>query len=188
MSRPIIICDTEYFSDEGWNGNHNPDLAREIIQIGALKLDAATLDIIDTFEVLVKTTVNPRLSDYIIKLTGITQQQVDAHGLPFPQAYQQFMDFVGEGRFASYGDDWRIFMLTLQLNNMPVVDLPDRINLRGWINQQAPQTVGVNSGRLAEVLGVRDRYKEHTALADCHSIRDALLHLTGQGTQNLFVV
>lgn len=186
-NRTIIICDTEYYSDEGWNKRHNEDLPREIIQIGALKIDARTLAIIDSFDILVKPTVHKRLCPYIRDLTGINQQQMDAEGVALPVAFQRFHAFMDGGLFASYGDDWQMFMQTMRLNEMSVIELPDRLNLRGWFNQHAPETKDVNSGRLAEVMGVRPTCNEHSALADCYSIIDAMRHLVQQGKPNPFL-
>lgn len=184
--RPIILCDTEYYSDKGWNEDPNPDLPREVVQIGALKLHPDTLDIIDSFEQLVLLSVHDRLPDYFTNLSGITNERLQAEGVPFTAAYQRFSDFIGGGRFASNGKDWQIIKLTQRLNGMAQVDLPDAINLRPWLHQHAPQTVGVVSGNLAQVLGLRLSCNVHTGLADCHSIRDALLHLLGQGAPSPF--
>ena len=52
----------------------------EIVQIGAVKLDAETLKITDEFECLVRPRVNPVLSQYLTDLTGITNAMLDAKG------------------------------------------------------------------------------------------------------------
>lgn len=190
---PVILCDTEYttFDDPAWRGgysaNPDPNVPREIVQIGALKLDPQTLVVLDAFELLVKPRINPQLSDYFIGLSGITQAMVDAVGVDFTEAYPTFNAFMGDAfRFVSYGNDWAIITLNLKLNAMPVPDIT-ATNLHGWFHSNAPQTKGVNSGRLAETVGARPTKGEHTALADCHSIRDAMLLLIEQGVANPFI-
>jgi len=61
-----------------------------IIQMGAVVGDISTGKILDRF----RLHINPdeQLSDYIVKLTGITQEQVD-NGVSLREGYAQLCDF-----------------------------------------------------------------------------------------------
>ena len=68
-----VIFDLELTS---WPGSNErnwslPDEHREIIQIGAVKIETeGDMQEINTFQILVRSLINPILSDYIIDLTG----------------------------------------------------------------------------------------------------------------------
>ena len=79
----VVIFDLEFTAWEGSMESRwmRPGELTEIVQIGAVKLDAASLKEVDAFEMLVKPRVNPVLSDYLVSLTGIGNRQL-AHYLP----------------------------------------------------------------------------------------------------------
>lgn len=186
-----IIFDTEFTSWEGamarkWSG---PNEYRELVQIGAVKIDADSLEVIGTFEVLTKPVRNPQLSAYFIGLTSIRQEQLDADGLDFVTGLQRFMKFTGGLPPWSYGGDVSVLAENMQLNNIPVpVDWPtiDATNLAPWFHKYAPQTKGINSGRLAGTLGVPLLITEHTGLGDSLSILAAIKELMRQGVASPF--
>ena len=71
----IIIADLEYTSWEGAleSGWSAPGQFREIVQIGAVRVDAGDGFVeMAHFSMLVRPTINPELSDYFVTLTGIT--------------------------------------------------------------------------------------------------------------------
>jgi inhibitor of KinA sporulation pathway (predicted exonuclease) len=71
----FIIADLEYTSwecalESGWSA---PGQFREIVQIGAVRVDAGDgFAEMAHFSMLVRPTINPELSDYFVTLTGIT--------------------------------------------------------------------------------------------------------------------
>ncbi len=97
------IFDLEFTAWEGsaargWSG---PDEYREIVQIGAVRVDGGNaLAEVDLFKAYVRPVKNPVLSDYFVSLTGITQADVDRHGVSFPEALAAFSEFVGDGAAA----------------------------------------------------------------------------------------
>ena len=73
----IVIFDTEFTA---WEGSMQRQWSldwehREIIQIAAVKVELTLsgAQVVSSFNTLVKTVINPTLSDYIIQLTGIEQ-------------------------------------------------------------------------------------------------------------------
>ena len=106
-SPTITIFDLEYTAWECSMARHwlTPGELREVVQIGAVRLDADSFAILDTFEALVVPRVNPVLSPYFEKLTGITSRQLIRDGMDFSTAYAGFLAFAGEGPIAAYGRD-----------------------------------------------------------------------------------
>ena len=77
----------------------------EIIEIGAVKLESASFNIIDEFQSFVKPINNPVLSDFCIKLTSITQQQIDT-AKNFNEVFPNFINWIGGENFqiCSWGE------------------------------------------------------------------------------------
>ena len=65
----------------------------EIIQIGAIKLNK-NLEIIDTFNSLIKPTIYPIIHPFIEELTNITNEKVSSCKL-FKEVFQDFLKFIG---------------------------------------------------------------------------------------------
>ena len=185
--RQVVVFDTEFTTWEGamqrrWSG---PGELREIVQIGAVQIDAHSFDVLETFELLIKPVRNPCLSDYFISLTGITQEQVDTYGVGFSEGLTRFLSFAQGLPLWAYGADVDVLAENMGLYGVSIPpDWPTReqSNLAPWFHKQAPQTIGVNSGRLAQVLGAGAVHHEHTGLADSLSIVSAMKQLVvGQG-------
>jgi inhibitor of KinA sporulation pathway (predicted exonuclease) len=120
----MVILDTEWTSWPGFMESRwsMPGKYREIVQIGAVKLDARdNFSEIASFEILIKPRINPELSDFFTDLTGITQKEVDMAGVDFPDALSSFVSFVdGDiGMIASFGGDEVIIEENCRLHGIP---------------------------------------------------------------------
>ncbi|SOD64336.1 Inhibitor of the KinA pathway to sporulation, predicted exonuclease [Streptomyces zhaozhouensis] len=186
----LVVYDLEFTTWEGavegdWSA---PGQLREIVQIGAVRLDEA-LAVQGEFEVLVKPVVNPRLSSYFVELTGVRQEDVDRDGVPPADALGRFLGFCRGETALSYGND----MVVLGENagwarargealDHGLLTTPF-LNIRPWLNALAPATATANSGRLWKVLGLPRPTDgaEHSALFDARSVAAALRHLRANG-------
>lgn len=86
-----IILDLE------WDSTYFPKQKRfinQILQIGAVKLNQS-FDIVDTFEVTVKSSISKKVTGRFAKLTGITTQ-IMLEGTPFETAVERYNNWVGE--------------------------------------------------------------------------------------------
>jgi len=191
--REAIIFDTEFTTWEGamqrrWSG---PGEYRELVQIGAVRINATTFDVLETMELLTRPVRNPVLSDYFIKLTGITQEQLECEGVSFAAGLQRFMEFTKGLVPWSYGGDVDILAENMRLNSMPVPKgwwTCEQSNIATWFHQHAPETHKINSGRLALVVGAGQVHAEHTGLADSLSILAAAkLMVQQRGAPNPFL-
>ena len=129
----FILFDTEFTA---WNGSQLRNWSlywehKELISISALKIKQTKnkLEIIDKFTCYIQPRINKQLSNYIIDLTGITQQKIDIQGVDFKIAIKKFYKFSENLQLYSYGNDYKIIQENLDLYKIP----PDS-KYRLWIN------------------------------------------------------
>ncbi len=183
----LLIYDTEWTSWEGFLESNfkQPGRYTEIIQIGAVKLDIANgFRETDSFLCYVQPTINPELSDYIIDLTGITQAIVDDQGMPFSNALDQFVQFIGTDVTAlmSYGRDGTVVRRNCKINELdtPVV-FDEEQDLRQLLLDLAIIDQPHYSSALPSHFGLPDDQRSHDALGDARSVANVLRHLRKNG-------
>lgn len=185
----FTLYDLEYTTWDGamqrrWMGENE---YKEIIQIGAIKVNVADLSVIDVMNVLIKPKHNPVLSEYCMDLTGITQEQMDHKGVAFQQALDDFMTFITGGFAYAYGKDALIIAENVALHRADPQGVYGCdtcfIDVSYFMNRFAPETRQIKSGRLWEVLGQPKPHEaqQHDAVFDCYSILAALRALTERG-------
>ena len=187
----FVIFDTEYTS---WEGAH-PDWGgagqfRELIQIGAIKLTrGAGWEEAPVFDVTVKPVLNPRLSDFITQLTGITQAQVD-EGLGTAEALKSFDTFIGDAAVGSNGKDIHVIAETCGLQGVKMPFAPRRLGsfhhpLYAALEKELGAPVSRKeypSGRVYELLDLKlPTTQVHNALHDVYSLAAACTELEKRG-------
>lgn len=183
-SPTITIFDLEYTAWECSMARHwlTPGEFREVVQIGAVKLDAESFVLLDEFNALVRPRINPLLSPYFEKLTGITSRQVARDGDDFARAYARFMDFAGEGPIAAFGRDDHTLRDNLRLYGMTGArELPVFYDLRGWFAVLGVDPRGMHSCDLAPALGMSFQGRAHNALDDARSLAMVMTVLASRG-------
>ncbi|POI23204.1 hypothetical protein CIB84_013048 [Bambusicola thoracicus] len=100
----ICVVDFEATCEEG----NPPEFIHEIIEFPVVLLNTHTLEIEDTFQQYVKPEINPKLSEFCVGLTGITQDVVDK-AETFPQVLQNVVDWM---RQRELGTKYSYCMLT----------------------------------------------------------------------------
>jgi len=173
----LVIFDLEVTAWEGsmarrWSG---PGEHPEIIQIGAVRLDE---DLRETaaFDVLVRPALNPRLSDYIVRLTGITQDELDRRGVPIGEALTRFGRFAeGAKRVLSNGGDadWIRRNIALAGLDRRLAALPFG-SLAPHFRRATASGGHVTSSSLPGILGFTMAGRAHDGLADARAIAGAL--------------
>jgi inhibitor of KinA sporulation pathway (predicted exonuclease) len=184
-----VLFDTEFsaWPDSMANRWLAPGEFREIVQIGAVKLAPGTLATIDTFEILVKPRLNPVLSDYFVKLTGITNEAVIARGVDFPEAFERFVSFVGSDRMAAFGRDDLVLAENLALYGIhDAPSLPHHTNIAIWLRDNGIHTGGLHACDVAEACGVPFEGRKHDALDDSRSLAEGVRALIARGARNPF--
>lgn len=84
------------FKNTRWNTREGNGNVKEIIEVGAVKLDQS-LNLMSTYHSYVRPLMSPILSEYCIKTNNISQEQVD-NSPTFTKMLDEFMPWVGIGR------------------------------------------------------------------------------------------
>ncbi|MBV9550146.1 MAG: exonuclease domain-containing protein [Alphaproteobacteria bacterium] len=170
MSAPTLtVFDLEYTAWSGSMAGHwlEPGQFKEVVQIGAVKLDGCDLSVLDELDLLVKPRINPVLSPYFENLTGISNDAVAARGLDFREAYGRFAAFVEGGPICAFGHDEWILEENLRLYGISDHPrLPPFTDLRRWFAACNVDPRGRHSCDLAPALGLKLVGRAHNALDD----------------------
>jgi len=179
-----VIFDLEFTS---WPGSKErkwsfPDEDREVIQIGAVKIETAgNLREVECFSNFVRPLKNPLLSEYIVNLTGITQEKIETEGVLFPLAMSRFISFIGEFplNILSHGGDEEVIEENCQIHGIPFPSIfTTATNLIPYFSEilGIPQRDCIG-GILPELFGLNNHEKPHDALGDAKSISQVLRYL-----------
>jgi inhibitor of KinA sporulation pathway (predicted exonuclease) len=184
-----IVFDLEFTAWEGSMRHRwlRPGEFKEVVQIGAVKVDAATLDVVDRFDVLVRPRINPVLSSYLENLTGIRNDDVRARGRDFAQAYADFLGFCGDAVTSAFGRDDLVLDENLRLYGLAAPTAVSEFrDSRPWFRDQGFATSGLHSCDIGPKLGVPFEGRAHNALADSVSVAAGMAVLVKRGAPSLF--
>ncbi len=122
LPRKFILFDTEFTA---WEGSQKRNWSlewehRELISVSALKVELKenNLSIIEKFNCLIIPSINYRLSDYIMNLTGIKQVDIEKDGISFKKFIEKFYKFSDNLNLYSYGNDYIEIEENLKLNKI----------------------------------------------------------------------
>jgi inhibitor of KinA sporulation pathway (predicted exonuclease) len=184
----VAVFDLEFTAWEGsmqsrWSrdGEHT-----EIVQIGAVKLDAESLLITDEFEMLLRPRVNPVLSRYFTDLTGISNEMLDERAVDFITAYRAFLDFVGPCPTWAFGRDDLVFANNLKLYAWDALGIPPYTNAIPWFASHGIDLKGKHACDVAEATGAVFIGRKHDALADARGVAAGIRALVSNGAANPF--
>ena len=178
----LTVFDLEFTAWEcSMAGNWlKPGEFKEVVQIGAVKLDAA-FQIIDELDILVRPRINTILSPYLENLTGIGNTMLMMKGVDFEIAYRRFVNFAGEGPIAAFGHDEWVLEENIRLyglSDMP--SLPAFQDLRGWFADRKLDPRGLHSCDIAAKAGASFSGRAHNALDDARSIAAGMKSLSSK--------
>ena len=174
MPTPLVVVDLEATC---WDGqDRRADM--ETIEIGAVKVDDDLAA--DEFQVYIKPVVEPTLSGFCTKLTGITQEQVDG-GVPFSEAFTQFAEWIGDKAIlASWG---RFDMAQLDRDcrrhgiASPKWMSVGHVNLRTWFEEH----IGLKCPYISDgitALGLEFEGRSHSGIDDARNAARILAYLS----------
>jgi len=185
-----VVFDLEFTAWQGSMAHRwmRPGEFTEVVQIGALRVDAQSFAVEATLDVLVKPRLNPVLSDYFVELTGIANEELAARGVDFAQAYVQFCEFAKGCAIFAYGRDDLIFESNLRLYGIadaPAV--PRYVNVIPWLVENGIDPRGKNACDVGPLCGVAFEGQRHNALNDARSVLSGIEALVGRGARNLLL-
>ncbi|MBY3035704.1 exonuclease domain-containing protein [Rhizobium leguminosarum] len=189
--KTAIIFDCEFLCLEGsqrrfWCAAHDPDPV--IVQIGAVKLGLeGEFPILDTHRSYVRPIdrfgKQYPLDPYFTKLTGITEEDIDAHGVALEDALSGVDSFSGGARFWSWGKD-ELNMLAISCYvaglqpSIPARRFDNAVKLLVAAGMSIEDLAKTPSNKLAEYYEVEHPpLRGHNALDDALSISYTLRHL-----------
>jgi DNA polymerase III epsilon subunit-like protein len=123
----------------------------EIVEIGAVKLDDSFRPV-DELRLYIKPQFYTRMHREIVLLTGIRDKLLAEQGIPFPEAYQKFIDWCGE----------EYVFMTWSTNDMPM--LIDNMVLHGIDLSDLPECCDVQRIFSREIMGGSTQYSLESAL------------------------
>jgi inhibitor of KinA sporulation pathway (predicted exonuclease) len=185
----VVIFDLEFTA---WQGSMEhrwlrPGEYREVVQIGAVKLDALTLAETAEFNVLARPRLNPVLSAYFEELTGVTNRALAADGVDFAQAYSAFVAFADGMPIVAFGRDDLVLADNLKLYGLSALPpLPPYCNIVPWLVEYGIDPRGLHACDIAHAAGATFDGRRHDALADARSVALGIATLTGRGAANPF--
>ena len=183
----FVLYDLEFTAWEGsmargWSG---PGEYREVVQIGAVRLEPHRLAEIASLDLLVRPRLNPLLSDYFVALTGVTNEKISTAGIAFADAYWQFYEFCDGATMGCFGRDDLVLRENLTLYGLRDLPAPGSVvNLRTWIETLGIDLTGIHCGMIADKLKIDLPGRIHDALFDARALAAALRHLVAQGAPN----
>jgi inhibitor of KinA sporulation pathway (predicted exonuclease) len=181
-----IVFDLEFAAWEGSMANRwsRPGEFTELVQIGAVLVDAKTFAPEAEMDVLVRPRVNAVLSDYLTQLTGITNDDLAARGVDFVEAYRDFVEFAAGCVTLAFGTDNLIFEDNIRLYGLRGFASLPFINLRPWFNANGIATAKLHSCDVGPALGVPFEGRQHNALADTKSLIAGIRVLLERGAKS----
>ena len=161
----IFDCEMTAWEGSSARGWSNEGEEPEIIRIVALRInieDGKVTKAAPVFDEYIKPSVNPVLSDYITKLTGIEQIHVK-HADDFKTVALKFNDYAKGAMLLSFGGDDITMNYNSKLYGIEA-DMPVFVgkNLRPWFTTcgvdltQVVNGETLTSGSVAKVVGVKD--------------------------------
>jgi inhibitor of KinA sporulation pathway (predicted exonuclease) len=184
------IFDLEFTA---WSGTMEsrwlrPGEFRELVQIGAVKIDAESFAVLGELNVLSRPRVNPVLSDYLTKLTGITNAALAERGLEFEGAYRRFVDFADGGLICAFGRDDLVFAENIRLQGTEdAPPCPPYVNAIPLLIENGIDPRGSHACDVARLCGADFKGREHDALDDARSVALGLKTLVARGARNILL-
>ena len=184
-----IVFDLEFTA---WQGSMASRWTREgeyteVVQIGAVKLEADRLSVVDEFDMLVRPRINPVLSQYFIDLTGITNDHLAARGVDFVTAYRAFLEFADGGTIWAFGRDDLIFERNLKLYAWSTLPVLPYANAVPWFAANGVDLKGKHACDVAEAVGLAFAGHKHDALADARGVAAGIKAIVERGAPNPLV-
>ena len=169
-----IVLDMEW--NQPWPGSPSAKkvlpvaIRGEIIQIGAVRV-TEDQDVTDEFQVMIRPKYYRRLNRRVSKLTGIKESRLNAEGIPFPEAMEQFRAWCGENIvFLTWGfDDITILRENLRLYKLEENWTDKWYNAQMMFNAQTDGSTAQKALKTAmEIFGIEATRPTHDALGDAY--------------------
>lgn len=180
----FTVFDLEFTAWECSMASHwlRPGEFKEVVQIGAVRLDGVRFEILDEFQVLVRPRINSELSAYFEKLTGISNAQLRREGVDFAQGLERFLAFAAGGPICAFGHDEWVLEENIRLYGLKEPSaLPPFHDLRAWFAEREVDPRGLHSCEIGARLGVPFCGHAHNALDDARAVARGMEAMVARG-------
>ena len=183
----VILFDLEYTVWEGseersWSGENE---FREIVQIGAIKIETETFTELGFFSRFVRPLKNPTLSKYFKDLTGIRQEQIDSEGVKLENMLEGLKSWCGTLPIYVFGRDEEWLKENAKLLNLDFsFESFEFNNIKVVFQKYGINTKGYMSSTITEAFGVKSPYRGHNALNDVRTTALGLKLLSKKTSEN----
>jgi inhibitor of KinA sporulation pathway (predicted exonuclease) len=165
-----------------------PGQFKEVVQIGAVRLDASNLAELAACNLLVRPRLNPELSDYLVELTGISNARIAQDGVDFARAYQAFLEFCADSIACAFGRDDLVLAENLALYGLSAQPTLRRyFNIAEWLRANGIETKGRHACDVGPLCGAQFVGQRHDALDDARSVAAGIRALVHGGAENPFL-
>lgn len=169
----LLVFDLEATCDEHESESIRGE-NREMIEIGAVKVDLVTGEALDSFQSFVRPTRNPELTDFCRNLLGISQRDVD-QAQAFDAVRPQFIDWAGPVCAAASWGNFDVHQWAHDSRRFGLgPELPwEHINLKKAFAKAMGMRRRGLGGVYAE-LGLEAPHGRHRALVDAQMVAQLL--------------
>lgn len=170
-----IIFDLEF--NQGFDRLNNKTVSNskcpfEIIQIGAVKLDA-NLNILDTFSSYIKSDIYKEVHPFVKKMTGISNSTLK-NAPSFEKVYIDFLKFIDckDSIFGTWGTNdlkelyRNILFYNLSYENVPTMYINIQQHASKFFNNPVGKCIGLQNA--ISILQLNQDKKYHNALNDAY--------------------
>lgn len=155
------------------NDGSVPRNQMEIIEIGAVMLNARSLKIESEFQTFVKPILHSQLTEFCKSLTSITQVNVDQAPL-FPEAIKSFQAWFypfGSYLFCSWGNyDKNQFLQDCHLHNIDYPFSGSHLNLKQAFSENQGITKKLGMREALDKLGLNLEGTHHRGIDDARNM------------------
>lgn len=155
----------------------------EIIEVGAVMVEAAGFEVVDEFQIFVQPTRHPELTAFCTRLTSIAQRDVDAAPV-FTDAMANFKAWLYRYSgfvFCSWGDyDLRQLRQDCDFHRLPYPISAPHLNVKRLMAQrhQLPKKPGL--GEAVRLAGLEFSGTHHRGIDDARNIARLLPYVFGE--------
>ncbi len=194
--KATLVFDCEFLTTDGapsrfWCGPHDPDPV--VAQIGVVKIGLdADFPLLDTLQIHVipRTRYGDRfaLDPHFIRLTGITEDALDAQGISLSEALVQVKDFASGARLWSWGkDEFNMVAISCYVEGLqppiPATQFGNACQLLLKAGMPYDDIKRTRSNSLADYYQLENPpLRGHDALDDALSVAYVIQHLLKQGS------
>lgn len=155
----------------------------EIIEIGAVMVEAQGLTVVDEFQTFIKPVRHPILTEFCKSLTSITQEQVDqAPGyIEAIALLRQWLSNYPNAVFGSWGDyDRKQFKQDSKFHNVPVPIDYRHVNLKKLFSRAQGLPKRCSMPDALQLAGIALEGTHHRGIDDAKNIAKLLPFILGR--------